>query len=91
MRNSPRAHLYAVLLAAFAQDRARCQETAPPAQEPAPEGQPLIVTARKVEERIEDVPGSVSSIDGQSIERSGARSVREATERVPNLVFTEFS
>jgi len=55
------------------------------------EGAPLIVTARKVEERLQDVPVSVSVVDGAAIERSGARSVREATGRVPNLLITELS
>jgi iron complex outermembrane receptor protein len=90
MQSPPRALTCALLLAALAHDQALGQDPTPPQQPPA-EGDPLIVTARKVEERLEDVPGSVSSIDGRSIERSGARSVREATERVPNLLFTEFS
>jgi iron complex outermembrane receptor protein len=91
MQSPPRALTLAFLLAALAHDRVLGQDPAPPPQQPPAEGDPLIVTARKVEERLEDVPGSVSSIDGQSIERSGARSVREATERVPNMMFTEFS
>lgn len=61
----------------------------PPA--PTSEGAPIIVTARKVEEPLRDVPASVSVIDGAMLEQSGARSVREATGRVPNLVITEFS
>ena len=91
MQSPPRALPFVFLLAALVHDQAQGQDPAPPQRPPAAEGEAIIVTARKVEERLEDVPGSVSSIDGQSIERSGARSVREATERVPNLVFTEFS
>jgi len=102
MPTPPRALASALLLSALVQAPARGQDVAPaqqpvqqpgqePAQRPADEGDPIVVTARKFEERLEDVPGSVSAIDGSTLERSGARTVREATGRVPNLVFTEFS
>lgn len=96
----------ALLLAPVLDERSRAQEPAQqaaslpigeasqdstPEPPPSAEGEPMVVTARKSPELLGDVPGSVSSIDGQAIERTGVRSVREATERVPNLVMTEFT
>ena len=50
-----------------------------------------IVTARKVEEVLEDVPASVSVITGEELEAAGIDNVRDAAILVPNLTLTEFS
>ncbi len=89
MQRTPNAFAVALVATALTAPRTLAQEgAAAPAQG---EGAPIVVTARKVEERIEDVPSSVSVVTGSTIEKSSIRSVREATARVPNLVMTEFS
>ncbi len=50
-----------------------------------------VVTARKIEEAIEDVPASVSALSSGDISKFGMRQVSDAVGRVPNLHFTEFS
>jgi iron complex outermembrane receptor protein len=50
-----------------------------------------VVTARKIEEAIEDVPASVSALSSDDITKSGMRSISDAVGRIPNLHFTEFS
>jgi iron complex outermembrane receptor protein len=50
-----------------------------------------VVTARKMEEILEDVPGSVSIVSGDDIEAAGARSLADVAGRVPNLRLTEFT
>ncbi|MEO2163143.1 MAG: TonB-dependent receptor, partial [bacterium] len=60
-------------------------------QEPATDLGTTIVTARKIEEAIEDVPASVSALSSDDITKSGMRSISDAVGRIPNLHFTEFS
>jgi iron complex outermembrane receptor protein len=55
------------------------------------EGETLVVTARKLAEELDEVPASVTVVDGAALDMSGTPSVREATSRVPNLLFAEFS
>ncbi len=61
------------------------------AQDPATDLGTTVVTARKVEEAIEDVPASVSALSSDDITMSGMRSISDAVGRIPNLHFTEFS
>ena len=46
----------------------------------------VLVTAQKVEENIEDVPSSVSSIEGGEVEARGAVDLTDLNGLVPNIV-----
>ena len=69
------------------------------AQEPLAEGAQeekqrigeTIVTARKYEEALLDVPGSITVIDSQVLEDAGILTLQDASIFVPNLRLTEFS
>ena len=75
----------AVLLSSFAvaQDGAESDDLAPVGES--------VVTARKWEERLLEVPGSVSLVGLEDLRTSGWDSLREAASTVPNLNLTEFS
>ncbi len=45
----------------------------------------IVVTARRREERLQDVPLSVSSISGESLAKSGALEITAIAQEVPNL------
>jgi iron complex outermembrane receptor protein len=47
----------------------------------------IIVTATRREERLQDVPISITAIGGDQLERSGVTNTRELTQAVPNLNF----
>lgn len=53
----------------------------------ADDNQPLriIVTSERVEENIQDIPGSVTAITSQEFEDSGIRSPQEVSRLVPNF------
>jgi iron complex outermembrane receptor protein len=48
----------------------------------------VIVTGRKREERLEEVPDSISVFGEAAIERSGIRDIRDVAQRVPNFSIT---
>ena len=49
---------------------------------------PVTVTARRTEELLQDVPGSVVVLTDEEIERSNIDSTAEATLRLPNVSFS---
>jgi len=50
----------------------------------------IIVTARKRgEERLQDIPASISAISGDTLARTGATSFQDFAYRVPGLTFTD--
>ncbi|MEO1316131.1 MAG: TonB-dependent receptor [Pseudomonadota bacterium] len=51
----------------------------------------IVVTARRTEEAIQDVPGSVVVLSGEELERSNIENTAEAVFRLPNVSFTENS
>ena len=55
----------------------------------AAELEEIIVTAQKRAESLQDVPISMSALDGQKIEEAGIHSFQELTAYVPNLSITE--
>lgn len=55
----------------------------------AAELEEIIVTAQKRAESLQDVPISMSALDGQKIEEAGIHSFQELTGYVPNLTITE--
>lgn len=50
-----------------------------------------LVVARKRAELLEDVPASITVLEGESLEQAGIQSVFDAALLVPNLSVTEFS
>ncbi len=49
------------------------------------EGPGIIVTARRRDERLIDVPLSVSAISGDTLEQQGVQSLTEVAQQVPNI------
>lgn len=49
----------------------------------------VVVTAQRREERLQDVPISISVMSGEELDRSTVRSVTEALSRVPGVVIDE--
>jgi len=66
---------------AFAQDAAASVEEASPS-ELLPE---IIVTARRVEERLQDVPVSVTAVSARDLEQRSALQIQDIATQVPNL------
>src|SRR5690242_14817557 len=48
----------------------------------------IIVTAQRREERLQDVPITVSAVTGASMARSGIVDTRQLTQVLPGLVFS---
>src|SRR5690606_32885324 len=49
----------------------------------------IMVTARKREERLRDVPDSITALSAAAIEQSGVRTVKDVATLVPNLTIVE--
>lgn len=49
----------------------------------------LVVTARKREERVQDVPDSITLFSAKTIEDAGIKSVRDFAVQVPNMSFIQ--
>jgi iron complex outermembrane receptor protein len=65
---------------------AAAQEAPPTAQSPAEQtGGDIIVTARRREERLVDVPIAVTSFSADQLEKSGAIDVTEIAQSAPNV------
>ncbi|MFQ5504147.1 MAG: TonB-dependent receptor [Planctomycetota bacterium] len=67
-----------------------------PAQDPGgKQGQvrqrPVIVTARKREEQLQNVPASLSALSESRVRDAGINDVKDASYYVPNVLLTEFS
>ena len=82
--------------AAYAQDTTAPAETAapveaaPPADEAAAtdtqgEGGEIVVTARKREESLQDVPVAVTAVSGETIEKRGFIQVKDVAQLTPSL------
>lgn len=72
---------------AFAQEQESPAETVvdPEVDDTATEGNTIIVTARRREERLVDVPIAVSSFSGEQLERRGALDLTDIGQIVPNV------
>jgi len=81
--------LFAVYLFAcfFAALPSWCQAEAAPADDEIT----VTVTARQWEEPLQQVPGSVSVVSGQTLETAGVQDVQGAEHLVPNLTLPDFS
>lgn len=47
----------------------------------------IVVTARKAEERIQDIPIAISALSAQDIEREGIRSIEDLGQLLPGFTF----
>ncbi|NUS99524.1 MAG: TonB-dependent receptor [Sphingomonas sp.] len=64
------------------------EQTAPPPQGAAPiaaQDQHIVVTARKRQETLKDVPVAATAITGETIERRGFTSVKQVAQLTPSL------
>lgn len=64
---------------------AQAQEAVPPVIEEQAYGNVIVVTARRREERLQDVPLSVTAISGADLAKSGALELTAIGQEVPNL------
>lgn len=53
--------------------------------------QDIVVTARRREEQLQDVPLSVTAVTGETLERTGITDTRQLTQTMPSLVFTRIN
>ncbi|MBT8115708.1 MAG: hypothetical protein KJP04_10010, partial [Arenicella sp.] len=49
----------------------------------------IVVTAQKRAQSLQDVPISISTLDGGKIEQAGMNNLEDLAAYVPNLMFTE--
>ena len=80
--------LHAAIALALTHATAHAQ-TAPPAAPPAAAksdttGEQIVVTARRREELIQDVPAAVTAFSGSAIEQAGIQDVTGLADRTPN-------
>lgn len=79
-----------VLASVFAASTAaHAQETRPPADPAA--GDEIIVTARKQEERLLDVPAAVSALSAETVEAASLSNLSDIAALVPNVRATDGS
>jgi len=73
---------------AFAQDSAATDVPAAQSDEAAVQDSgEIVVTARRREERLLDVPGAVTAFSGDALERQGAIDVTDISNVTPNVTF----
>ena len=53
--------------------------------------EPIRVTAERREQSIQDVPASVTAVDGATIQDAQIENVKQASYYAPNLFFSQFS
>lgn len=70
-----------------AQD-AQGAQAAPNDPRATPDSAEIVVTARRREERLQDVPISVSALSGEQLERAGVTDVQSLQYRTPSLTIT---
>ncbi len=72
---------------AAAQSAADIDEVNPVGEDAVSAGQGgmIVVTARRREERLSDVPISVTALSGEDLARSGTQELTEIAQKVPNL------
>ncbi|MEM9240124.1 MAG: TonB-dependent receptor [Pseudomonadota bacterium] len=56
-------------------------------EEPLDLGTLILTTARRTEESVKDVPGSVQVLDGEQLERANIGNFADAVEQLPNVNF----
>lgn len=80
------AALFAAVGAAQAQQTAPPKPAAPPAAEKVDDGklESIVVTARRRDELLQDVPGAVTAISGAFLEKAGIPDVTALADFIPN-------
>jgi len=81
------ASLALIAMPAFAQDAAPAADGEPAAQEQGPGDGDIVVTARRREESLLDVPIAVTAFSGAALEASGAIDVTDISNVTPNVTF----
>ena len=76
-----------VALAMLAHQAASAQEANAPADDRVVLGN-IVVTAQRREERLQDVPVSVTAFDAELLQKSGVTDTRALTQVIPNMVFS---
>src|SRR5690606_28828389 len=61
-------------------------QSAQPAGEQVATVGDVVVTARRREERLQDVPVAVTALSGEQLTREGVNNVDDLTTKVPNLI-----
>jgi iron complex outermembrane recepter protein len=84
------ASLIAIAAAGFA-DQAAAQTAAAPAKATASAGniEEIVVTARKREENLQDVPLSITALTSQAIENQGLKSIVDIANVTPGLSYRQ--
>jgi iron complex outermembrane receptor protein len=77
--------LAGVAALALADGPAMAQQAAPTSVQDQTSGDVIVVTARRREERLLDVPLSVSAISGEALSKSGTLEITQIAQEVPNL------
>lgn len=70
---------------------ALAQESAPTDDEVSQEGNSILVTARRIEERLQDVPIAVSAISGADLERQRLDDLSDIAEKTVGFAFETFT
>ncbi|QGP80526.1 TonB-dependent receptor [Sphingobium sp. CAP-1] len=79
----------ATSLAILASPAAALAQASPDASAPGlAEGSDIVVTARRREERLQDVPIAVSAVDASSLNSRGLDNVTQVSQIAPNIQFT---
>lgn len=73
---------------ALAQTDPTLAESSPQSAEPA-EPDEIIVTATRREERLRDVPGSISALSGEQLKAIGAQNYADYLARLPGVAFSD--
>jgi iron complex outermembrane receptor protein len=84
----------ALTFVAFAPLNALAQDTPPAAPPPSESSGPIekvTVTAQKRKQRLQDVPISVKSLDGEELDKVNADGLEDVTRMVPSLTMTNIS
>lgn len=86
---SGRVHLLAsaaaTLTAMMCPTLSFAQDAMPGSADAKPRLNEIIVTARKKEESLQDVPGAITAVSGADLERSGATDLRALSGKIPNF------
>lgn len=80
--------LLALSVPAFAQDSA--QNSRPAADESEADANTIIVSARRREERLQDVPVVVTAVTSETVEKLNLREAKELVGLVPGLDFKSY-
>jgi outer membrane receptor protein involved in Fe transport len=81
----------ALTVAAIYASAAAAQEVREPDQSASGVAAEIVVTAQKREQRLQDVPISVTAISAQTLQDSGVRDIKELTLLTPGLTVTSSS